>query len=49
MRLTHAAHSSRVELEVSGAVAQVAPWSVHTQPVDAVHRVGALVNVCSTQ
>lgn len=41
----HTAHSGGVELKVSWAVTQVAPWSVHTQPVDAVHRVCALVDV----
>jgi len=48
VRLTHATHSCGVELKVSGAVTQVAPRSVHTQPVDAVHRVRTLVDVCST-
>lgn len=44
--LTYAAHSSWVELKVGGAVAQVAARSVGTQPIDAVDRVGALVDVC---
>lgn len=49
MWLTHTAHSSGVELKVSWAVTQVASWSVHTQAVDAVHGVGALVDVCNMQ
>lgn len=44
--LTYAAHSSGVELKVGGAVAQVAARSVGTKPIDAVDRVGALVDVC---
>lgn len=44
--LTYAAHPSGVELEVGGAVAQVAARRVGTQPVDAVDWVGALVDVC---
>lgn len=46
-RLTHAAHAGGVELKVVRTVAEVAARRVHTQPVDAVHRVGAFVDVCS--
>lgn len=49
MFLTHTAHSSGIELKVSWAVTQVTPWGVHTQPVDAVHRVSTFIDVCSTQ
>lgn len=48
-RLTYAAHSGGVELKVGGAVAQVAARGVGAQPVDAVDRVGALVDVCGRQ
>lgn len=41
----HAAHTSGVELKVRWTVTQVAPRSVHTQPVDAVHRIRTLVDV----
>lgn len=41
----HTAHSSGVKLEVSGTVAQVVAWSVHTQSIDAVHRVSTLIDV----
>lgn len=47
--LTNTAHSGGIELKVGRAVAQVAPRSVHTQPVDAVHRVGTLVDICGPQ
>ena len=46
--LTHTAHSSGVELKVRGAVTQVAARGVHTQAVDAVHRVRTLVDVWNT-
>lgn len=41
----HTAHTSGVELKVSRAVAEVAAWSVHTQAIDAVHRVCTLIDV----
>ena len=46
--LTHTAHSSGVELKVRGAVTQVSARGVHTQAVDAVHRVRTLVDVWNT-
>lgn len=48
-RLTYTTDTSRVELKVSRAVAQVTSWSVHAQSVDAVHWVGTLVDVWGTQ
>lgn len=41
----HTAHSSGVKLKVSGTVTQVAAWSVHTQAIDAVHRISTLIDV----
>lgn len=40
-----AAHPSGVQLEVLWAVAQVASWGVHTQSIDTVHRVSALIHI----
>lgn len=47
-RLTYTPDSSGIELKVCRAVTQVAAWRVHTQPVNAVHGVGTLVDVCGT-
>lgn len=43
--LTHASYTSRVQLKVLGAVAQVAAWGVDTQTIDAVHRVCTLIDI----
>lgn len=46
VRLTHTAHSGGVELKINGTVTHVVSWRVHTQAVDAVHGVGAFIDVC---